>query len=97
VSRPTGHDAGTVAVPGGSTAVTGTGTLWGGEAIVVGDLFCDLAQPLVPPQRVASVTDDGALELASPWPGADLADAAYEIRYVGIIERSTAQSRKVLE
>lgn len=97
MNLPTWYDAGTVSVAGGSTTVTGTGTLWGGDAIMVGDLFCDLAQPLVPPQRVASVTDDGSLELASPWPGADMTDATYEIRYVGIIERSTAQSRKVLE
>ncbi|WP_354042548.1 hypothetical protein [Devosia sp. UYZn731] len=64
---------------------------------MAGDLFCDLAQPLVPPQRVASVEANGTLTLAAPWPGTALTADAYEIRYVGIIERSTAQTRLVLE
>lgn len=93
----TWYSAGTVSVNNGSAIVTGTGTLWGDEAIMPGDLFCDPAQPAVPPQRVKEVTADGTLELWAPWPGTTLTDAAYEIRYVGIIERSTAQTRRVLE
>lgn len=93
----TWYSAGTVSVDNGSAIVTGTGTLWGDDVIMPGDLFCDPAQPAVPPQRVKEVTADGTLELWAPWPGTTLTDAAYEIRYVGIIERSTAQTRKVLE
>lgn len=93
----TWYSAGTVSVDNGSAIVTGTGTLWGDDAIMPGDLFCDPAQPAVPPQRVKEVTADGTLELWAPWPGTTLAGAAYEIRYVGIIERSTAQTRRLLE
>lgn len=93
----TWYAAGSVSVAGGSTTVAGTGTLWGSDAIMPGDLFCDPAQPLVPPQRVKEVTSDTTLELWAAWPGAAMADAAYEIRYAGIIERSTAQTRRVLE
>ncbi|HEV7345461.1 MAG TPA: hypothetical protein VGN60_07495 [Devosia sp.] len=97
MNLPTWYDTGTASVANGSTSVTGAGTLWGDDAIMPGDLFCDLAQPLVPPQRIASVQANGELTLAAAWPGTALADAAYEIRYVGIIERSTAQTRRVLE
>lgn len=97
MALPTWYDTGTVSVANGSALVTGTGTLWGGDAIMPGDLFCDQAQPLVPPQRIASVEANGELTLAGPWPGTSLTDEAYEIRFVGIIERSTAQTRRVLE
>ncbi|WEK05786.1 MAG: hypothetical protein P0Y65_05885 [Candidatus Devosia phytovorans] len=93
----TWYSTGTVSVEGGSTTVTGTGLFWGEDAIMPGDLFADPAQPLVPPQRVKEVTGNAELELWAPWPGADMAADPYEIRYVGIIERSTAQTRKVLE
>src|SRR5690554_5368528 len=93
----TWYSTGTVSVEGGSTTVTGANLFWGDEAIMPGDLFCDPAQPLVPPQRVREVTSDNVLELWAPWPGATITDAPYEIRYVGIIERSTAQTRRVLE
>src|SRR5690554_1457273 len=93
----TWYSTGTVSVEGGSTTVTGANLFWGDEAIMPGDLFCDPAQPLVPPQRVKQVTGDQTLELWAPWPGATITDAPYEIRYVGIIERSTAQTRRVLE
>ncbi|HWJ89104.1 MAG TPA: hypothetical protein VNS12_13635 [Pelagibacterium sp.] len=93
----TWYSTGTVSVEGGSTTVTGANLFWGDEAIMPGDLFCDPAQPLVPPQRVRQVTSDNELELWAPWPGTTIADAPYEIRYVGIIERSTAQTRRVLE
>lgn len=43
------------------------------------------------------MTGNGELELWTGWPGGDLTAASYEIRYVGIIERFTAQTRKVLE
>lgn len=97
MTLPVIYASGTVSVANGDTTVTGTNTLWGDDAVMAGDLFCDPAQPLVPPQRVASVTDDGELELWAPWPGTSMVDDAYEVRFVGIIERSTAQTRRLLE
>jgi hypothetical protein len=97
MALPTWYSTGTVSVESGSTTVSAEGAFWGDDAIMPGDLFCDPAQPLVPPQRVKEVTGNAELELWAPWPGDDIEGGAYEIRYVGIIERSTAQTRKVLE
>lgn len=96
MNLPTWYDAGTVSVATGSAIVTGFNNFWGDDAIMAGDLFCDPAQPLIPPQRVKSAKL-GELELWTGWPGAALVQARYEVRYVGIIERSTAQTRRVLE
>lgn len=90
------YDTGTVSVDNGGTTISGTDTGWGGGVIEAGDLFMDPAQPAIPPQRIASVTDDGTATLAFPWPGTDMVDAAYEVRFVGYTERSTAQTRRYL-
>ena len=90
------YDTGTVSVDNGGTTISGTDTGWGGGVIEAGDLFMDPAQPAIPPQRIASVTDDGAAELAYPWPGTDVVDGAYEVRFVGYNERSIAQTRRYL-
>lgn len=91
------YSTGTVSVTNGSTTVTGSGTGWGGDVILPGDLFMDPAQPEIPPQRIAAVTDATHLELAVGWPGTDMSADPYEIRFVGDIVRSTAQSRRYLE
>lgn len=98
---PTWYSTGTASVEGGSTTVTGTGTLWGdgavNENIMVGDRFIVPSQPLIPAIPIASVTDDGELELLWPWPGTEIAGQPYIIEYVGIIERSTRANRMALE
>lgn len=93
---PTYYNAGTASVVAGQTAITLTGAAWY-SAVWGDDLFYLPSQPLVPPQRIAQVNPDGSAVLAYPWPGATANDVAYEVRYVGMIERSTAQSRRVLE
>lgn len=93
---PTRYEAGTASVTAGQTTVTQTDAAWFGN-VWGDDLFFLPSQPLVPPQRVAQANEDGTLTLAYPWPGATAANVAYEVRYVGMIERSTAQSRRVLE
>lgn len=90
------YDTGTVSVDNGGTTITGTGTGWGGGVIDENDLFMDPAQPAIPPQRLASVAGDGSAVLAFPWPGDDMVDAPYEVRFVGYTERSTAQTRRYL-
>lgn len=92
----TRYFAGTASVQAGGTIVTPHDALWAGN-IWGDDLFFLPSQPLVPPQRIETVNDDGTLTLAVEWPGATETEVAYEIRYVGIIERSTAQTRAVLE
>lgn len=92
----TRYFAGTASVQAGGTIVTPHGAVWAGN-IWGDDLFFLPSQPMVPPQRIEQINEDGTAQLAYPWPGVDAVEADYEIRYVGIIERSTAQSRRVLE
>lgn len=93
---PTRYSEGSATVVANEVTVTPTDALWYGN-VWGDDLFFDPAQPLVPPQRIASVNEDGTLTLAYPWPGDTMTEAPYEIRYIGIIERSTAQTRRVIE
>ncbi|WP_116653762.1 glycerophosphodiester phosphodiesterase [Pelagibacterium sediminicola] len=93
---PTRYSEGSATVVANEVTVTPTDALWYGN-VWGDDLFFDPAQPLVPPQRIASVNEDGTLTLAYPWPGDTMTEAPYEVRYIGIIERSTAQTRRVLE
>lgn len=97
MTLPSFYTTGTVSVTNGATTVTGSATGWGGDVILAGDLFMDPAQPEIPPQRIAEVTDGTHLELAVGWPGTTMSADAYEVRFIGIIERSTAQSRRLLE
>lgn len=101
MTLPTYYATGTASVNNGATTVTGTGTGWGTDSfgtpvIAAGDFFMDPAQPEIPPQRIASVTDATHLALARPWPGANVS-GAYEVQFVGDIVRSTAQTRRMLE
>ena len=93
---PGRYAVGKASVDAGGTVVTPQGATWT-DNVWVDDLFFLPSQPLVPPQRIESVNDDGEIVLAYPWPGAAAVEEPYEVRFVGIIERSTAQSRKVLE
>ncbi|RYE43601.1 MAG: hypothetical protein EOP24_27640 [Hyphomicrobiales bacterium] len=101
MTLPTYYNTGSAAVSAGGLTVTGTGTGWGTDSfdqpvIAAGDFFMDPAQPEIPPQRIASVTDATHLVLARPWPGANVA-GPYEVQFVGDIVRSTAQTRRMLE
>src|SRR5690349_11719386 len=98
---PTYYDVGTASVANGDTTITFAGALLGtadAPNIMANDLFCDPAQPEIPPQRMASVDyDAGTAELAVDWPGTSMTTDPYEVRYVGMVERSTAQTRLLLE
>lgn len=94
---PGRYAVGKASVDAGGTVITPKDATWT-DNVWVDDLFFLPSQPLVPPQRIESVDPvTGAIALAYPWPGAAAVEEAYEVRFVGIIERSTAQSRKVLE
>jgi hypothetical protein len=101
MTLPTYYATGTASVNNGATTVTGTGTGWAADSfgtpvIEAGDFFMDPAQPEIPPQRIASVTDATHLVLARPWPGVNVS-GPYEVQFVGDIVRSTAQTRRYLE
>ncbi len=101
MALPTFYATGTASVTNGATTITFSGAILGTEAqpnIMPGDLFLNPAQATIPPQRIASVDyDAGTATLAVNWPGTTMSSAAYEVRYVGIVERSTAQTRRLLE
>lgn len=98
---PTYYSAGSASVDHDGTLITFVATLLGtAEApnFLAGDLFCDPAQPAIPPQRIASIDYDASTAtLAVGWPGTTMVGAAYEVRYVGDIVRSTSQTRLYLE
>jgi hypothetical protein len=94
------YSVGSASIANGATTVSFAGAILGTAdfpTIQAGDLFCDPAQPLVPPQRIASLDyTAGTAALAVNWPGTTMAAAPYEVRYVGDTVRSTAQTREVL-
>ncbi len=100
---PSYYNTGTASVDVGGTVVTFQLAFLGTldfPAVLPGDLFMDPAQPEFPPQRIASIdyaADPQTATLATVWPGAAMTANPYEIRLVGNIERSTAQTRRYLE
>lgn len=95
------YTTGTASVTAEETTVTFAGVSLGTAVHPVfkpGDLFADPAQPLVPPQRIASIDyDAGTAELWADWPGATMSADPYEVRFVEEGARSTAQTRRYLE
>jgi hypothetical protein len=94
------YSVGSASIANGATTVSFAGAILGTAdfpTIQAGDLFCDPAQPTIPPQRIASVDYTAVTAtLAVNWPGTTMTGAAYEVRYVGDTVRSTAQTREVL-
>lgn len=91
---PTTYTTGTASVANGATTVTLVGAVSG--AIYAGDLFCDPAQPLVPPQRIATDPVAGVFELAVAWPGTSLTSDPYEVRITPDSVRMQERTRQVL-
>ncbi len=89
---PPVYNVGTASINAGEVAVTGQGTTWLTSGIREGDLFW--AAGLV--VRIAAVNNNTSLTLAYPWPGANRAAAAYEIRSTPDSERVLAASRTLL-
>lgn len=91
------YDAGTASIDNGATTITfSVGSLADG-IFRAGDSFVDLAQPLVPPQRLASAPVAGVAELAVAWPGTSLVSAAYEVRFTSDGVRQSERTRQLIE
>lgn len=101
MTLPSYYNTGTASVGAGGSTVTFSGAALGSDEfpfIQGGDSFAAPAQPLVPPQRIASVDYEAStVALWAPWPGTALAAAPYEIRLIGDAARSSAQTRRLLE
>lgn len=93
---PTTYSIGTASVAVGSTTVTVSGTVLTG-IVFAGDMFADPAQPLVPPQRVATDAVGNTFELWTGWPGAAMTEDPYEVRITPDTARMQERTRQVLE
>ena len=87
------YDVGTITVTKGSTAVSGSGTAWGGAGLREGDmLWCQGLSV-----RILSCETATGLTLAHPWPGVTGAAQKYEVHYKPDVERSFATEISLLE
>lgn len=88
---PTSYFAGTASINAGETAVTGQGTAWLTEGLEPGDLFCAAGLSV----RITAVNSNTSLTI-TPWPGANRAAAAYEVRFTPEADRIWAATREML-
>lgn len=87
------YTSGTITLANGSTAVTGTGTLFDVAKFREGDTLQIENLTAV----IASVDSNTQLTLTEPWSGTSLTDAPYRARYLPDGARVTAQATTLIE
>ncbi|MFC7067468.1 hypothetical protein [Brucella rhizosphaerae] len=87
------YTSGTITLANGSTAVTGTGTLFNVAKFREGDTLQIQNLTAV----IASVNSNISLTLTVPWTGTSLTDAPYRARYLPDGARVTAQTTTLIE
>lgn len=87
------YTSGTITLANGSTAVTGTGTLFDVAKFREGDTLQIQNLTAV----IASVNSNTSLTLTSPWTGTSLTNAPYRARYLPDGARVTAQTTTLIE
>ena len=87
------YTSGTITLANGSTAVTGTGTLFDVAKFREGDTLQIQNLTAV----IASVNSNTSLTLTAPWTGTSLTDAPYRARYLPDGARVTAQATTLIE
>jgi len=87
------YTSGTITLANGSTAVTGTGTLFEVTRFREGDTLQIQNLTAV----IASVNSDTSLTLTAPWTGTTLTNAIYRARYLPDGARVTAQATTLIE
>ncbi|GLU29460.1 hypothetical protein [Brucella sp. NBRC 12950] len=87
------YTSGTITLANGSTAVTGTGTLFDVAKFREGDTLQIQNLTAV----IASVNSNTSLTLTSPWTGTSLTNAPYRARYLPDGARVTAQATTLIE
>ncbi|WP_191907256.1 hypothetical protein [Ochrobactrum quorumnocens] len=87
------YTSGTITLANGSTAVTGTGTLFDVAKFREGDTLQIQNLTAV----IASVDSNTSLTLTAPWTGTSLTDASYRARYLPDGARVTAQATTLIE
>ena len=87
------YTSGTITLANGSTAVTGTGTLFDVAKFREGDTLQIQNLTAV----IASVNSNTSLTLTAPWTGTSLTNAPYRARYLPDGARVTAQTTTMIE
>jgi len=87
------YTSGTITLANGSTAVTGTGTLFDVAKFREGDTLQIQNLTAV----IASVNSNTSLTLTAPWTGTSLTNAPYRARYLPDGARVTAQATTLIE
>lgn len=87
------YTSGTITLANGSTAVTGTGTLFDVAKFREGDTLQIENLTAV----IASVNSNTSLTLTAPWTGTTLTNAIYRARYLPDGARVTAQATTLIE
>lgn len=87
------YTSGTISLANGSTAVTGTGTLFDVAKFREGDTLQIQNLTAV----IASVNSNTSLTLTMPWTGTTLTNAPYRARYLPDGARVTAQATTLIE
>lgn len=87
------YTSGTITLANGSTAVTGTGTLFDVAKFREGDTLQIQNLTAV----IASVNSNTSLTLTAPWTGTSLTDVPYRARYLPDGARVTAQATTLIE
>lgn len=87
------YTSGTISLANGSTAVTGTGTLFDVAKFREGDTLQIQNLTAV----IASVNSNTSLTLTAPWTGTTLTNAIYRARYLPDGARVTAQATTLIE
>lgn len=87
------YTSGTITLANGSTAVTGTGTLFQSAQLKEGDTLQIQNLTAV----IASVNSNTSLTLTAPWTGTSLTDAPYRARFLPDGSRQTSRSTTLIE
>ena len=87
------YTSGTITLANGSTAVTGTGTLFQSAQLKEGDTLQIQNLTAV----IASVNSNTSLTLTEPWTGTSLTDAPYRARFLPDGSRQTSRSTTLIE
>jgi hypothetical protein len=87
------YTSGTITLANGSTAVTGTGTLFQVTRFREGDTLQIQNLTAV----IASVNSDTSLTLTAPWTGTSIVNGAYRARQLGDVSRYPTQAATLID
>lgn len=87
------YRTGTVSITAGTPTLSGAGTAWLSASFREGDTLF-LKGYAIP---IASVENNASLTLSDDWPGADVTDATYRLRYQSDLSRMSAKVQTLID